>query len=351
MKTLSIIVPTYNVEDYLDKCLDSLIVNRDDLEVFVIIDGSKDRSIDIANKYRVNYPLLFKVIEKENGHYGSCVNIGLSMAQGKYIKVLDADDYLDPNFINYLEFLSTVDADLILTDYTSVDSDYQDINTRRFSIGAMQLMKINSVIDRLDAMHHATITWRTELLRSIDYRQTEGIAFTDLEWVFLPFSQTKTVIYYPKTIYRYLRSRTGQTIDIDFRKKNQWMENKVVLNLTERYEQLKHNDYSYNQEFLRTLLSNYITSVYYHYLLEYPNQLKETELIVFDEKLRNSSEEMYQLVNDTKDKRKYGTFYYIKDFRDKGTRKNMTYYFYDLCRFISRIVTKIKHPGKYVGGV
>ena len=82
------------MEPYLRHCLDSLIIDKgmDELEVFVINDGSKDRSSKIAREYQDKYPNTFYVIDKVNGNYGSCINRGLKEATGKYIKVLDADD-------------------------------------------------------------------------------------------------------------------------------------------------------------------------------------------------------------------------------------------------------------------
>ena len=97
-KILSIIVPTYNMEKYLERCLSSLIVSDEQmamLEVLVINDGSKDRSSEIAHGYESRYPDTFRVIDKTNGHYGSCVNRGLQEATGKYVKVLDADDWFN----------------------------------------------------------------------------------------------------------------------------------------------------------------------------------------------------------------------------------------------------------------
>ena len=64
MTILSIIVPTYNVEEYIGKCLDSLVIRRDDFEVLVIIDGSKDKSYEIALGYQEEYPNIIKVIQK-----------------------------------------------------------------------------------------------------------------------------------------------------------------------------------------------------------------------------------------------------------------------------------------------
>lgn len=96
-KILTVVIPTYNMERYLRYCLDSLCVGRgsDALEVLVINDGSTDSSSAIAHEYEQKSPGIFRVIDKENGNYGSCVNRGLTEAKGKYIKILDADDSFD----------------------------------------------------------------------------------------------------------------------------------------------------------------------------------------------------------------------------------------------------------------
>ena len=123
-KILTIVIPTYNMQDYLRRCLDSLIV-ADDLmntyEVLVINDGSKDSSSVIGHEYQDRYPATFRVIDKGNENYGSCINRGLAEAKGRYIKVLDADDWFDNiQFALYLEYLVNLEreVDMILTPYT-----------------------------------------------------------------------------------------------------------------------------------------------------------------------------------------------------------------------------------------
>ena len=94
-KLLTVIVPSYNMEKYLLKCLGSLIVApelMERIEVIVVNDGSTDRTSEIAHSFEVKFPGVFRVIDKENGHYGSCVNAGLKMASGVFAKILDADD-------------------------------------------------------------------------------------------------------------------------------------------------------------------------------------------------------------------------------------------------------------------
>ena len=132
-KILTIVIPTYNMEKYLDKCLTSLIVGDFELmrrlEVLVVIDGAKDRSSEIAHSYENKYPDTFRVIDKENGNYGSCINRGLKEATGKYIKVLDADDsYNSSAFQRYLNALKTLDVDLVINNYTIVNECGQAVS-------------------------------------------------------------------------------------------------------------------------------------------------------------------------------------------------------------------------------
>ena len=126
-KILTIIIPTYNMEQYLRKCLDSLIVSEENmqrLEVLVVNDGSKDSSSAIGHEYEAKYPQTFRVIDKENGNYGSCVNRGLKEATGKYVKVLDADDYFDDSFWTFLGGMALdASADIIYLKSRSIDLD------------------------------------------------------------------------------------------------------------------------------------------------------------------------------------------------------------------------------------
>ena len=120
-KILTIVIPTYNMQDYLRRCLDSLIVPEEQmqlLEVLVVNDGSKDNSSAIAHEYQDKYPGTFRVIDKENGNYGSCVNRGLKEATGKYIKILDADDWFDSEQLDLLiEKLGLLDENVAVAKF------------------------------------------------------------------------------------------------------------------------------------------------------------------------------------------------------------------------------------------
>ena len=98
MIKLSLIVPVYNVEKYLDKCLDSLVNQTlKDIEIIVVNDGTKDNSQKIIDKYAKKYPKLIKPFIKENGGLSSARNYGVKYATGEYIGFVDSDDYVDLN--------------------------------------------------------------------------------------------------------------------------------------------------------------------------------------------------------------------------------------------------------------
>ncbi len=95
MVDISIIVAAYNIEDYLEKCLDSLVnQTKKNIEIIVINDGSKDRSKEIAEDFQKKFPDMVKVISKENGGLSNARNDGIKIAKGKYIAFVDGDDYV-----------------------------------------------------------------------------------------------------------------------------------------------------------------------------------------------------------------------------------------------------------------
>ncbi|MDE6845313.1 MAG: glycosyltransferase, partial [Lachnospiraceae bacterium] len=94
MKLLSVAIPCYNSEAYMRKCIDSLLMGGEDVEILIVDDGSTDRTGVIADEYENRYPSIVKAIHKENGGHGSAVNAGLEHASGLYFKVVDSDDWV-----------------------------------------------------------------------------------------------------------------------------------------------------------------------------------------------------------------------------------------------------------------
>lgn len=111
---ISIIVPVYNVEEYLEECLESLVnQNYSDYEIIAVNDGSTDNSLKILKKYEKKHKKLIKVYDKENGGLSSARNFGIEKSKGKYLFFVDSDDYILPNSLNILDKYLNKDYDII----------------------------------------------------------------------------------------------------------------------------------------------------------------------------------------------------------------------------------------------
>ena len=95
MKLLTFAIPSYNSQDYMEHCIQSLLPGGDDVEILVVDDGSKDRTAEIADEYEKKYPGIVRAIHQENGGHGEAVNAGIRNATGLFFKVVDSDDWVD----------------------------------------------------------------------------------------------------------------------------------------------------------------------------------------------------------------------------------------------------------------
>ena len=134
-KTLTVVVPSYNVEKYLDQTLTSFINEAvmEEVEVLIVDDGSKDKTAQIGHSYEQKYPETFRVISKENGGHGSTINTGIAQARGKYFTVVDGDDWVDKEgFATLVTVLRDCTEDYILTRYHEVDDQTKEERERAF---------------------------------------------------------------------------------------------------------------------------------------------------------------------------------------------------------------------------
>ena len=117
MPKISVIVPIYNVEKYLQQCLDSILVQSlQDLEIICIDDGSTDNSVNILDEISVKDSRV-KVVHKENAGYGAAMNVGLDMATGEYVGIVESDDYVLPQMYETLYAVAVEnDLDMVKSD-------------------------------------------------------------------------------------------------------------------------------------------------------------------------------------------------------------------------------------------
>lgn len=326
-KILTIVIPTYNMQDYLRSCLDSLIVSKEQmalLEVLVINDGSNDNSSAIAHKYETKYPSTFRVIDKKNGNYGSCINRGLKEAKGKYIKVLDADDWFDTaEFENYLYALAEVDVDMVLTPFVTINENSgistlsSQPNLDEGAIGDFNTFSQNKIFRY--SMH--MITYRTELLRSIHYKQTEGISYTDTEWTHIPQYTVKTFTWLNYPIYQYRIGREGQTMSTEVLARNIWKYEVICKSLIDNANKYPNKEqYPLADEFNIQQITFLADNIYRMFLVEVkPSKEDMGHLKQFDAYIKTACPEAYRRTGISQMK-KWLPIRHVKVWRATGIR-------------------------------
>jgi len=226
-KLLSIVVPVYNVEAYIKKCLDSLILEDTDLmkqlEVIVVNDGTPDRSAEISREYVKRYPDTFRQIDKENGGHGSAWNVGLKEATGKYVRFLDSDDWFT-NLDLLLRDLADYDADIVFNPFIK---EYPlEGRTKMFSTPSpkSKLSSIQTSIRETSEWGYTrtsfwTSTYKADILKPLLPLFAEKIMYDDTILFWAPLVSGRTYVSLDYPVYHYLLGRPGQTMSMIRRRK------------------------------------------------------------------------------------------------------------------------------------
>lgn len=217
MKTLTFLVPCYNVSSCVSHCIESMLVDEvlDDIEILLINDGSKDNTLEVLREYEAKCPETVRVIDKENGGWGTAINLGIREAKGKYLKEVDADDWVSSeNLKKYIAFLKENEIDYIATNYTEYFKatdiyerhTYQtDIYNKTMSLDAFWEMHPKA----WDFPIHA-ITYRTHVLRDNDIKVGDRY-YGDIEYNLYPLPHVKTICVLPINITVYFRGSDEQS--------------------------------------------------------------------------------------------------------------------------------------------
>lgn len=223
MKLLSVAIPCYNSQDYMRKCIESLLKGGEDVEIIVVNDGSTDQTEAIAEEYVKKYPSIVKAVHKENGGHGSAVNTGLENATGLFFKVVDSDDWVkEEAYDRILDKLRELVGggqmiDMMISNFVyekegegqgkvmryrhaiPVDTVFEWKEVRRFFPGQYILM-------------HSVI-FRTGLLRECGLKLPEHTFYVDNLFVFCPLPFVKKMYYMDENFYRYYIGREGQSVN------------------------------------------------------------------------------------------------------------------------------------------
>ena len=226
-KTITFVVPAYNMETYLSRCIDSLIAAQriDDIEVLIVDDGSSDNTPQIADTYEQRYPGIVRAIHQENKGHGGAVNAGVAAAAGMYVKVVDSDDWIGPEALERVMGLLRAQAasdapiDLLVTDYV-----YDKVGKRiKHVVDFKRVMKPNRVLtwDDLGRFNVAqymimhALTFRTDVVRASGMKLPEHTFYVDFIYSYQPFPWVKTLLYLDVPFYHYFIGREGQSVQTD----------------------------------------------------------------------------------------------------------------------------------------
>ncbi|MDO4285685.1 MAG: glycosyltransferase family 2 protein [Eubacteriales bacterium] len=223
MKLLSIAIPCYNSEAYMEKCIDSLLAGGDDVEILIVNDGSTDRTAEIADRYQVLNPNIVRVIHKENGGHGSAVNAGIENATGLFFKVVDSDDWVKESA--YQQVLDTLrelaggeqQLDMMVCNfvYNKVGEKRHKVMQYRSSLPVGQMFTWKEVKHFYKGhyilMH--SVIFRTRLLHECGLKLPEHCFYVDNIYVFNPLPYVKNMYYLDVNFYYYYIGRTDQSVN------------------------------------------------------------------------------------------------------------------------------------------
>lgn len=308
---LTIAVPSYNVEKFLEASIHSLIDNElsHKLEVLIINDGSKDNTAKIGKKLEklttVAGRSIVKLIDKENGGHGSTINKGIEIATGKYFKLMDGDDYfIENDFLKFIKILEKEDSDIILTNYIadySVDAIKEPVRHYGFMTPGIQY-NLDLMVGYGYGFNKwgpllSTSTYKTKILKEANFKIDEHCFYVDMEYNFIGYLNSQTVVYYPLDIYNYYLGRAGQSVSVESYRRNFKQHEKVTFRLIKEYYSIVNASENKKCYLMNRIIIPLVEAQYY---ILTQNLVSGKEFRLFDKKLKKYAE----IYNNTRIARK-----------------------------------------------
>lgn len=304
-KIISFIIPSYNVEQYLEKCLSSFLNPQaiEQMEVIIVDDGSKDRTARIAGDYVKQYPELFRLILKENGGHGSAINAGTAAAVGRYLKVIDADDWVvTENLKELVDKLAVCTADVVLNPYHQVDMKTGEKTVWKMFLDRYEVAyTLEDVVqnwkkfDRCFAFHG--ICYNREFYQRHRYELPEKIFYEDHEYTTIPCSYAASIYPIDLYLYQYLVGNAEQSVSVTNRLKRMSHVEKVTEDLIRHYN--AHPEFSdAAREYIYKKTEGVILSYYVAGCIMNPNKRTgRSDCLRYNTMIRNLKPEIWNRVS------------------------------------------------------
>ena len=301
-KILSISVAAYNLADLVKENIESFLKckYRDEIEVLVIDDGSKDNTAEVVSEYQEKYPNTVKLIKQKNAGPGSTVNTGIKNATGRYFKMIDGDDWVEHEDVDKLiESLRNIDVDIVITNVEVFNNKLGKITeTIKSNLVSGKVLNFSEICNS-DKLRMHTVAYKTSILQENNIKLDNGF-YTDVEYLLLPTPYIKTAIYFDLNIYVYRIARAGQSVNTKSMQKNIGMHDIVLNRLIDFYE----NDCQNIDDNLKKYVSKRIsimawtqtlTLLSYKYSKKMKEDIKELAL-----SLKSKSTDIYEMYSKNK---------------------------------------------------
>lgn len=275
---ISVVVPVYNVEKYIEKCIKSIIAQTyKNLEIIVVNDGTKDNSIGVIKKY-IDQDNRIKVINQENAGLSEARNTGIKNACGKYIVFVDSDDYIDESMIEKMyRRLKKDNSQLVVCNILRVDDEYNELGFRENYYGEKEIFNNDEAIRALLLNKINGYAWNKlyDINLFKDIRYIKGRLFEDIFTTFDVVLKAEKVSMLKDKLYCYVRR--GNSITQDMKK------NSIIdLNYRVEYVRNKIDKNKYLTEYSRFAFFVYLMSI--DWICNYQHHHKET---IHDQDFKN----------------------------------------------------------------
>ncbi len=298
MKILTISVAAYNAAKDLPRCIDSLVNTAvsEELDIIIVNDGSTDNTLEVATDYQNRYEGIVRVIDKPNGGHGSTINASLQAAEGKYYRIVDADDWVDKEGLEKLiKNLRDESADLVLTPYHEVDADTLEHRKTVYPYNDDMKMGDRHSVDEAEKVTlfmHST-TYKTDVLKKMGPIIDEKCFYVDVEYTLFPLKYVSDFVCYDFPVYEYLLGTPTQSMNRKVRIDRREQHLKVLYNVAEYYEREKAQ-LSDNKSRVILRLTRYVMLNQYKIYFSMNDAKALDEVRDFDKKIGKLSPDVYR---------------------------------------------------------
>lgn len=263
---LTIIVPIYNTEKYIEKCLNSIDPNNNkNIELIIINDGSTDNSLSIVmNILKKNNLKNYIIINKKNEGHGPAIQLGIEKAKGKYLRILDSDDWFEKEaLLEHIDFLKKSDSTIVLTDYRRViqinDNATKNYKYVMFKIDNLKTNEILKINLKNECNKYSSRQWnefkktnsflilsnfvlprisiKSDIIQKYKFSYPKNTNQTDVIYLFICRFLTDSVAYQPICLYNYFIGRNEQSANPSRNIKLMWKNTvshwKILLSINE----------------------------------------------------------------------------------------------------------------------